>query len=56
MAAGFELITMLTGRKLLVPGTATTAKKGPIAYVYCTKMLFRPGIALTNVDGVPILQ
>ena len=42
-AAGVELITMLTARKLLIPGTATTAKKAPLPdplYVYCTKMLF----------------
>jgi hypothetical protein len=43
--AGGELITMLTARKLLIPGTATTAKKAPLPdplYVYCTKMLFAP--------------
>jgi len=42
-AAGVELITMLTARKLLIPGTATTAKKAPLPdplYVYCTKILF----------------
>ena len=36
---------MLTARKLLIPGTATTAKKAPLPdplYVYCTKMLFAP--------------
>jgi hypothetical protein len=41
-AAGVELITMLTTRKLLILGTATTAKKAPLPnplYVYCTKML-----------------
>jgi hypothetical protein len=41
-AAGVELITMLTARKLLIPRTATTAKKAPLPdplYVYCTKML-----------------
>ena len=34
---------MLTARKLLILGTATTAKKAPLPdplYVYCTKMLF----------------
>jgi hypothetical protein len=30
-AAGVELITMLTTRKLLIPGTARRAKKAPIA-------------------------
>jgi hypothetical protein len=42
-AAGVELITMLITRKLLILGTATTAKKAPLPnplYVYCTKMLF----------------
>jgi hypothetical protein len=42
-AAGVELITVLIARKLLIPGTATTAKKAPSPdplYVYCTKMLF----------------
>jgi len=29
-AAGVELITMLTTRKLLILGTATTAKKAPL--------------------------
>jgi hypothetical protein len=41
-AAGVELITMLTTRKLLILGTATTAKTAPLPnplYVYCTKML-----------------
>jgi hypothetical protein len=41
-AAGVELITMLTARKLLILGTATTAKKAPMPdplYVYCTKIL-----------------
>ncbi len=44
-AAGVELITMLTARKLLIPGTATTAEKAPLPdplYVYCTKMLLEP--------------
>ena len=42
-AAGVELFTILITRKLLIPGTATTAKKAPLPdplYVYCTKMRF----------------
>ena len=42
-AAGVELFSVLITRKLLIPGTATTAKKAPLPdplYVYCTKMLF----------------
>jgi hypothetical protein len=42
-ATGVELITVLIARKLLIPGTATPAKKAPLPdplYVYCTKMLF----------------
>ncbi len=42
-AAGVELSSVLTARKLLILGTATTAKKAPLPdplYVYCTKMLF----------------
>ena len=42
-ATGVELITTLRTRKLLILGTATTAKKAPLPdplYVYCTKMLF----------------
>ena len=42
-ATGVELITVLIARKLLIPGSATTAKKAPLPnplYVYCTKMLF----------------
>jgi hypothetical protein len=42
-AAGVELITMLTARKLLIPGNATRAKKAPLPdplYVYCTKLFF----------------
>jgi len=41
-AAGVELFTTLTARKLLISRTATTAKKAPLPdplYVYCTKML-----------------
>jgi hypothetical protein len=41
-AAGVELISVLTTRKLLILGTARTAKKAPLPnplYVYCTKML-----------------
>jgi hypothetical protein len=44
-ATGVELIT-LTARKLLIPGTATTAKKAPLPnplYVCCTKNAFRFG-------------
>ena len=40
-AAGVELSTILTARKLLILGTATTAKKAPLPiplYVYCTKI------------------
>jgi len=42
-AAGVELITLLTARKLLILGSATRAKRAPLPdplYVYCTKMLF----------------
>jgi len=44
-AAGVELSSVLTARKLLISGTAITAKKAPLPdplYVYCTKMLFAP--------------
>jgi hypothetical protein len=44
-AAGVELFRVLTARKLLILGTATTAKKAPLPdplYVYCTKMLPLP--------------
>ena len=44
-AAGVELITMLTTRKLLILRSATTAKKAPLPdplYVYCTKIRFAP--------------
>src|SRR6202167_4953259 len=40
-AAGVELFSVLTTRKLVILGTATTAKKAPLPdplYVYCTKM------------------
>jgi hypothetical protein len=40
-AAGVELSRVLTARKLLILGTATTAKKAPLPdplYVYCTKI------------------
>jgi hypothetical protein len=40
-AAGVELFSVLTTRKLLILGSATTAKKAPLPdplYVYCTKM------------------
>jgi hypothetical protein len=42
-AVGVELSRVLRTRKLLIPGTATTAKKAPLPdplYVYCTKMIF----------------
>jgi hypothetical protein len=41
-ATGVELFSLLITRKLLIPGTATTAKKAPLPdplYVYCTNML-----------------
>jgi hypothetical protein len=41
-AAGVELSSVLVTRKLLILGTATTAKKACLPdplYVYCTKML-----------------
>jgi len=41
-ATGVERITMLTARKLLIPGSDTRAKKASLPdplYVYCTKML-----------------
>jgi hypothetical protein len=41
-ASGVEPISALTTRKLLILGTATTAKKAPLPdplYVYCTKIL-----------------
>jgi hypothetical protein len=44
-AAGVKLSRVLTARKLLILGTATTAKKASLPdplYVYCTKMLFAP--------------
>jgi hypothetical protein len=42
-ATGVELFGALITRKLLIPGTATTAKKASLPdplYVYCTKRLF----------------
>ena len=45
-AAGVELIIMLTAGKLLILGTATTAKKAPLPdplYDYCAKMLSLSG-------------
>jgi hypothetical protein len=50
-ATGVELITMLTVRKLLIPGRATRAKTASLPiplYVYCTKMLFAPEPADTS--------
>ncbi len=41
-AKGVELSSVLTARKLLILGTATTAKKTPLPnplYVYCMKMV-----------------
>jgi hypothetical protein len=41
-ATGVELITELTALKLLIPGSATTAKTAQLPdplYVYCRKML-----------------
>jgi hypothetical protein len=41
-ATGVELIRVLITCKLLIPGSATTAKRAPLPdplYVYCTKML-----------------
>ena len=55
-ATGVELITMLTARKLLIPGSAPTAKKVQLPnplYVYCTKMLFALDVKLpTNASAV----
>jgi hypothetical protein len=48
-AAGVELFRVLITRKLLILGTARTARKAPLPnplYVYCTKMLF----ALSSTD------
>ncbi len=42
-ATGVELFRVLITCKLLIPGTATTAKKAPLPdplYVYCTKIPF----------------
>ena len=42
-AAGVELFSVLTVRKLLILGTATSAKKARLPdslYVYCTKISF----------------
>src|SRR5882762_12031876 len=53
-ATGVELITMLTARKLLIPGSAPTAKKVQLPnplYVYCTKMLFALDVKLPT-NGV----
>jgi hypothetical protein len=41
-ATGVELFWVLTPRNLLIPGTATTARRAPLPdplYVYCTKIL-----------------
>ena len=53
-AVGVELISVLTTRKLLILGTARTAKKAPLPdplYVYCTKMLFVLGSNRHDVVG-----
>src|ERR1700677_4532737 len=42
-ATGVELFSVLITRKLLISGSATTAKKAPLPdplYVYCTKIRF----------------
>jgi hypothetical protein len=42
-AAGVELFWVLTTRYLLIPGTATTARRAPLLdplYVYCKKIPF----------------
>ena len=53
-AAGVELITILITRKLLILGTATTAKKAPLPdplYVYCTKIPSLNGSASLRKTG-----
>ena len=58
-ATGVELIVVLTARKLLIPRSATRAKKAPLPdplYVYCTKNTValesrRPLIATTVSHG-----
>jgi len=43
-AAGVELFSVLTARKLLILGRARGAKKAPLPiplYVYCTKIFSR---------------
>jgi hypothetical protein len=48
-ATGVELFRVLIASKLLILGTARTARKAPLPnplYVYCTKMLF----ALSSTD------
>jgi len=50
-AAGVELFWVLTTCNLLIPGTATTARRAPLPdplYVYCTKIPFAPGIRPTD--------
>src|SRR5580658_3105553 len=50
-AAGVELFWVLTTRYLLIPGTATTARRASLPdplYVYCTKIPFAPGIRPTD--------
>jgi len=53
-ATGVELSRVLRTRKLLILGSATTAKKAPLPdplYVYCTKMLFHFGVQQTPHGG-----
>ncbi len=50
-SAGVELSSVLITRKLLIPGTATTAKEAPLPdplYVYCTKMLLALVVPVTR--------
>jgi hypothetical protein len=52
-ATGVELSRVLRTRKLLILGTATTAKKAPLPdplYVYCTKMLSLYSLADPHSD------
>lgn len=59
-AAGVELSSVLTARKLLILGTATRAKKAPLSdtlYVYCTKMLSASGLlAVGRCVSIPQMQ
>jgi hypothetical protein len=56
-AAGVELITMLTARKLLILGSATRAKKVPLPdplYVYCTRIFSRSRCADSRSLGLTL--